>query len=261
LPCASVISAVTASPYLRISKEEPETYIPNKFAAFPEHYNALANLLRAYGEQVGREKLWAENILAAWAVAIDEDGDEREDMGDFYVKKALRYWSSEIKSAPFTLDGKTGMLYRAWTEQEQQRLLKLVDLHPVNEIARLLRRSQSSIWHMLQRLGGSAKMGKDSFTIYTLAVALHVRPEKIKEWIAREWLKSRQIETGKAVRTVIEMRKNSVIFVRNTRERWWGTVSPKNGWILFITLYFRPAMPIFYQFVRVRRSVVPMKCN
>ena len=73
--------------------------------------------------------------------------------------------------------------YRMWSEQEQRRLVKLIDLHPVNEIARLMRRSQSSIWHMLQRLGGNAKMGKDSFTKYTLAVALHVRLEKIQDWI------------------------------------------------------------------------------
>jgi hypothetical protein len=108
--------------------------------------------------------------------------------------------------------------YRAWTEQEQQRLLKLIDLHPVNEIARLLRRSQSSIWHMLQRLGGSAKMGKDSFTIYTLAVALHIRPEKIKDWIGREWLNSRQIETGKAVRTVIDAEDFCNFCKKHTRD-------------------------------------------
>src|SRR6185369_14422519 len=94
--------------------------------------------------------------------------------------------------------------YRMWSEQEQQRLLKLIDLHPVNEIARLMRRSQSSIWHMLQRMGANAKMGKDSFTVYTLAKALHVRPEKIQEWISRGWLNARQVETGKAVRVIIE---------------------------------------------------------
>jgi hypothetical protein len=54
--------------------------------------------------------------------------------------------------------------YRVWSEQEQQRLLKLIDLHSVNEISKLMRRSDSSIWHMLQRLGANAKMGKDSFT-------------------------------------------------------------------------------------------------
>ena len=50
---------------------------------------------------------------------------------------------------------------RSWTIQEQQRLLKLIDLYPVREIAKLMRRSQSSIWHMLYRLGANAKMGKD----------------------------------------------------------------------------------------------------
>src|SRR5215831_382457 len=94
--------------------------------------------------------------------------------------------------------------YRYWTEQEQQRLLKLIDLHPVNEISKLLRRSESSIWHMLYRLGANAKMGKDSFTKYTLAVALHVRPETVERWIAHGWLKTRDLESGRSKRVVIE---------------------------------------------------------
>lgn len=93
---------------------------------------------------------------------------------------------------------------RAWTTAEQQRLLKLIDLHPVNEIAKLLRRSQSSIWHMLYRLDANAKMGKDWFTKYTLAVALHIRPEKVEEWISRGWLKPRQMGTGAGCRVVID---------------------------------------------------------
>jgi hypothetical protein len=94
--------------------------------------------------------------------------------------------------------------HRAWTAAEQQRLLKLLDLHPVYEIAILLRRSQSSIWHMLQRLGASAQMGKDSFTKYTLATALHVRPETIECWITRGWLKTREIQTARGKREIIE---------------------------------------------------------
>jgi len=75
---------------------------------------------------------------------------------------------------------------------------------PVNEIAKLMRRSSSSVWHMIYRLGANAKMGKDSFTKYTLAQALHVRPEKIEEWIARGWLKAREIQVGAFSRVVIE---------------------------------------------------------
>lgn len=93
---------------------------------------------------------------------------------------------------------------KAWTATEQQRLLKLIDLHPVNEIAKMMRRSQSSVWHMLYRLDANAKMGKDSFTKYTLALALHVRPEQIENWITRGWLKAREIATGAGKRMIID---------------------------------------------------------
>ncbi|PYP92267.1 MAG: hypothetical protein DMG65_04795 [Candidatus Angelobacter sp. Gp1-AA117] len=94
--------------------------------------------------------------------------------------------------------------YRVWTEPEQQRLLKLIDLYPINEVAKSLRRSESSIWHMLYRLGANAKMGKDSFTKYTLAATLHVRPDTVEAWINHGWLKATEIETGCGKRTVIQ---------------------------------------------------------
>jgi hypothetical protein len=94
--------------------------------------------------------------------------------------------------------------YRTWTEPEQQRVLKLIDLYPVNEVAKLMRRSQSSIWHMLYRLGANAKMGKDNFTKYTLAVALHIRPDTMESWINRGWLKATETETGRGKRVLIQ---------------------------------------------------------
>lgn len=93
---------------------------------------------------------------------------------------------------------------RLWTDSEQQRLQKLIDLHPVNEIAKMFRRSQSSVWHMLYRLGASAAMGRDGFTKNTLAVALHVSPSQVEFWINRGWLKAREIETGQVKRTIID---------------------------------------------------------
>jgi len=107
---------------------------------------------------------------------------------------------------------------RAWTEQERQRLLKLLDLYPVPEIARLLRRSESSIWHMLVRIGANAKMGTDSFTIYTLALALHVRPEKVQNWIACGWLKTREVETAGGLRRVIDADDFCQFCRRHTRD-------------------------------------------
>jgi len=92
---------------------------------------------------------------------------------------------------------------RRWTQSERQRLEKLIDLHPVNEIATILHRSQSSIWHALYRMGASAAMGRDSFTKNTLAVALHVSPMQVETWIKREWLRSREVQTGRIKRIVI----------------------------------------------------------
>lgn len=92
---------------------------------------------------------------------------------------------------------------RTWTEPERQRLLKLLDLHPVNEIAKLLRRTPSAVWHMLYRMGATAAMGKDGFTKFTLAAALHVNPGQIDAWINQGWLKAREEQTGQVKRVVI----------------------------------------------------------
>jgi hypothetical protein len=67
-----------------------------------------------------------------------------------------------------------------------------------------MRRSESSIWHMLYRFGANAKMGKDSFTKYTLAGALHVRPDTVESWINAGWLKATEIETGRGRRVMIQ---------------------------------------------------------
>ena len=109
---------------------------------------------------------------------------------------------------------------RAWTITEQQRLIKLLDLHPIPEIARLMRRSRSSIWHMLYRLGANACMGKDGFTKCGLAAALHVSPETIETWIRREWLKAHEIEVGNGVakRVIIEAEDFCEFCRRHTRE-------------------------------------------
>ena len=66
-----------------------------------------------------------------------------------------------------------------------------------------MRRSRSSIWHMLSRLDANTKMGEGGFTKYTLAVALNVGVQRIEDWIARGWLNGREIESGQARRTII----------------------------------------------------------
>lgn len=94
-------------------------------------------------------------------------------------------------------------VYKEWARSDQQRLLDLVAENPPREVAKLMRRSYGSIRCMLSRLGASAQMGRDWFTKYTLAEALHIRPAEVQRWIDQKWLKTRTVETGRLKKEII----------------------------------------------------------
>ncbi len=94
--------------------------------------------------------------------------------------------------------------YREWPERAQQRLLDLISIQPLPEVAIAMRRSPGSIRSMLYRLGASARMGQDWFTKYTLAEALHTRADEVQRWISHGWLKCRVVHTGKLQREIID---------------------------------------------------------
>jgi hypothetical protein len=94
--------------------------------------------------------------------------------------------------------------YRSWPERAQQRLLDLIAIQPLPEVAVILHRSPAAIRSMLHRLGASATMGKDWFTKYTLAEALHIRAQEVERWITLGWLWSRVVQTGSLQRQIIE---------------------------------------------------------
>src|ERR1700758_2148289 len=64
--------------------------------------------------------------------------------------------------------------YCHWPERAQQRLLDLIAIQTLPEVAIAMRRSPRSIRSMLYRLGASARMGQDWFTTHTLAAALPI---------------------------------------------------------------------------------------
>lgn len=108
--------------------------------------------------------------------------------------------------------------YREWPERAQQRLLDLISIQPLPEVATAMRRSPGSIRSMLHRLGASARMGQDWFTKYTLAEALHIRADEVQRWISLGWLKSRVVQTGKLQREVIEADDFSEFCKAHSRE-------------------------------------------
>lgn len=108
--------------------------------------------------------------------------------------------------------------YCGWTRKAQQRLLDLVAIQPLPEVAVAMHRSLGSIRSMLHRLGASANMGKDWFTKYTLAEALHIRPQEVQRWIDLGWLKCRTVQTEALKKQIIEADDFSAFCKAHSRE-------------------------------------------
>jgi len=108
--------------------------------------------------------------------------------------------------------------YCQWHERAQQRLLDLIAVQPLPEVAIAMRRSPGSIRAMLYRLGANARMGQDWFTKCTLAEALHIRPVEVQRWITLGWLKCRVVQTGKLQRAIIDADDFSEFCKAHSRE-------------------------------------------
>ena len=94
--------------------------------------------------------------------------------------------------------------WRSWTKPEQQRLFDLIETCPVEEVSKLMQRSPRSIRSMLHRLGESSQRGRDWFTPYSLAEALHVRVDEVQKWVNHGWLKFRVVETTSVKKRIID---------------------------------------------------------
>jgi hypothetical protein len=93
--------------------------------------------------------------------------------------------------------------YQKWSAKETGILLQLSKSHPLPVVARKLQRSRNAVWGMLQRLGVSAKAGKDGWTKYVLASFLHVSPHTVQKWVDQGWLKAHKEGTARLPRVVI----------------------------------------------------------
>jgi hypothetical protein len=94
--------------------------------------------------------------------------------------------------------------WRPWTKPEQQQLFDLIESCPVEEVSRIMQRSPHSIRAMLHRLGQNAQRGRDWFTVYSLAEALHVRTDEVQRWIDHGWLICRIVETTGVKKRIID---------------------------------------------------------
>ena len=146
-------------------------------------------LVRNYLESVKMGRGYGRNALASLATRLVElSGNPRDACFRF-----LRQHGVAQKRA-----------WRPWTKPEQQRLFDLIESCPVEEICKIMQRSPHSIRAMLHRLGESAQRGRDWFTIYSLAEALHIRSDEVQRWIDQGWLKCRIVETTGVKKRIID---------------------------------------------------------
>ena len=113
--------------YLRIANENRST--PNPLPDFEEHFAALCNLLRAYGEIAGKPTEWAESLIQVWnavLVGVEAEEDELEHpLLRVFKEAALEMYTNGIATHRVTWREKSGELYVAECGDLLLRLQKL----------------------------------------------------------------------------------------------------------------------------------------
>lgn len=116
--------------------------IPVPLANFPEYFQAIADLLRAFGDVAGRPAEWAENIISKWYEVISNREPEEDELEGPIRRIVSR--SDAVEEIEYK--GQKGQLYV--TECESLRMdlvnLRIPDLPIPNTGAALSRRLRSS---------------------------------------------------------------------------------------------------------------------
>jgi hypothetical protein len=87
---------------------------------------------------------------------------------------------------------------RSWTQGEIDQVRELLVANSVEEVARKIGRSPSSVKHLCSRVGiRSRELRCDLFSLTGLAAAMHVRKTEILVWIERGWLEAIREDDGK----------------------------------------------------------------
>lgn len=100
--------------YLSVRAERRPT--PNPIPNFSEHFTALCDLLRAYGEVAGKPERWSEELIKAWSSVVDRR-EQDEDALEYPITRVLREKSTDKLSPgdfteyPIRFEGVPGKLY------------------------------------------------------------------------------------------------------------------------------------------------------
>jgi len=85
---------------------------PNPIQEFEEHFTALCDLLRAFGEVAGKSEGWAEEIIKKWDEVISNRGEDEEDELEHPLLRVFNEYESDLlQRGGIYVEGKRGRLY------------------------------------------------------------------------------------------------------------------------------------------------------
>ena len=134
--------------YFEIAAENRPT--PNPIPKFEEHFLALCNLLRAYGEAAGNPEGWAEDIIGRWAEILSQREPDENELEQPLIRVIDVAAAGELPEPSLVLDithdGKQGRLLvtNGTTLRTGLQGLRLLDLALPRTAQGLTRRLRSS---------------------------------------------------------------------------------------------------------------------
>ncbi len=109
--------------YFQVRGQRPS---PNPIPNCEEHFTALCDLLRAYGDVAEKPKSWAEGIIKKWAEVIGARGeDEEEELEHPILRVILEPVGTWDVNARFLFEGAEGTLYKTTSGELLTMLQKL----------------------------------------------------------------------------------------------------------------------------------------
>ena len=150
---------------------------------------------------------------------------------------------------------KTGVDHRRWTEEEIEYVREALVKLTIEQIAKKLKRTPSAVRSMLVRNNLAVREIRcDRFSIESLAHALRVRTEEVREWIDQGWLQATVLEQGKRRSYIITPESLTALYKNHLPKVLDRGAHNQSLFEAYLQYCFSPKHTIGEQLLDVRRD-------
>jgi len=114
--------------YFRIRGRERS---PNPRPVYQEHFGALCDLLRAYGEVVGKPRGWSQHVINVWNATLNGRVNNNDDELEELIFQAIEERPLLFTEARIEYQGRKGTLYVTQCGRFQAALRELSPYNPI----------------------------------------------------------------------------------------------------------------------------------